>query len=281
MSKKKRKLKKGATAAIAVLVCLLAAAAVTGVLNHRKKTTVPSNDSAASVSESTSSGGESSSVVSEVSSSSSVLNASDSKTGEGGLLMLVNKDNELSESFTPNLVKLPTSYYYSSDKDTNFDSRAAQSLKKFIDAGRKAGFDDLCILSGHRTYAYQKSNYERHVKQFEAKGETSSQAQIDAAAIVAPPGTSEHETGLAADIITTSWYNSTGELTAEFDTTDAFAWLYSNCAKYGFILRYPEDKVSQTGYEYEPWHYRFVGTDTAKKIMDSNLCLEEYVEKQK
>lgn len=279
MGRRKRKLKKGVAAALAVLVCLVAAWAASAVLHNMKKAPLsPARESGSLASEPPQPKQEDSDDVPQASPSGAASIASNPETAAGGLLMIANKDNKIPESFSPDLVKLPSSYFYSSGKDTHFDSRAAEYLKRFIDAGRKAGFDDLCILSGYRTYAYQKSNFERHVKQFEEKGETASQAETHAAELVAPPGTSEHETGLAADIITSSWYNSTGELTAEFDTTDAFAWLQANCADYGFILRYPEDKVDKTGYEYEPWHYRFVGVENAKKIMENNLCLEEYVE---
>jgi D-alanyl-D-alanine carboxypeptidase len=200
---------------------------------------------------------------------------------DDGLLMLVNKDNKLPENYSPDLVKLDVSYFYSSSKNTHFDSRAAESLKQFINDGRKAGYSDLCILSGYRTYQYQKNNFDRHVKQFEAQGQTLSQAKASTEKIVAPPGTSEHETGLAADIITKSWYNKTGTLDSSFENTKAFKWLYENSAKYGFILRYPEDKVEKTGYSYEPWHYRYVGVDNAKAIVDGGCCLEEYIEKIK
>lgn len=278
---KRRRLKKSVVAALAIFICLIVVAAVAIVVNHKRGAQTQQGSSSSLTSQASSSENEGSSDDSETQSSSEVSTVSDPKTVAGGLLMLVNKENELPESFSPKLVELPTSYYYSSGKDAHFDSRAADYLKKFIDAGRAAGFDDLCILSGYRTYAYQKSNFERHVEQYVAKGETRSQAEQHAATIVAPPGTSEHETGLAADIITKSWYNATGELTAEFDTTDAFAWMQANCAKYGFILRYPENKVEKTGYDYEPWHYRFVGVEDAQKIMENNLCLEEYVEQQK
>lgn len=218
----------------------------------------------------------SSSKASTSSSGTSSSTAQKAETAAGGLLMLANKDNVLPESYVPTFAKVPLSYYISNSKDNRLDERAAPYLEKFIDAARTAGYN-IDIISGYRTYQYQQDNYTRHVKQFEAKGETTSQAEADAAKLVAPPGTSEHETGLAADIITSDWYNKNPDLNADFDKTPAFTWLYNHCADYGFILRYPKDKVSATGYEYEPWHYRFVGIDNAKVIMQKKICLEEYV----
>lgn len=220
---------------------------------------------------------QSSSSSSSVQSSSAASSQVKVDTSMGSLLMLVNKDNSIPESYSPSLEKVPIKYYFSSSKDNNFDSRAAGHLEEFIDAGRKAGFSDLCILSGYRTRKYQQANFDRHVKEFEAQGMSTEKAKEETAKIVAPAGTSEHETGLAADIITSSWYNKNGSLTADFDKTEAFTWLTENAADYGFILRYPEDKVEKTGYSYESWHFRYVGAEAAKKITADKICLEEYV----
>lgn len=257
----KRTLKKGAYLLFAAII-LAAVAAIVIVGQHGSGTAKART---------------SSSKVSSSSSKTEALSAAQkAETKVGGLLMLVNKDNVLPESYVPALTKVPASYYIAATKDTRFDERAAPYLEKFIDAARAAGFN-VDIISGYRTYQYQQDNYARHVKQLEAKGETASQAQADAANLVAPPGTSEHETGLAADIVTSDWYKKNPDLTSDFDKTPAFAWMYSHCADYGFILRYPEDKVSVTKYEYEPWHYRFVGVDSAKAIMQKKVCLEEFV----
>ena len=92
------------------------------------------------------------------------------------------------------------------------------------------------------------------------------------ARLIAVPGTSEHETGLAADIVTPSYQR----LDAGYAGTKAARWLLENAASYGFVLRYPEDKTEITGIDYEPWHYRYVGVEAAKEIMAQGLCLEEY-----
>ena len=91
------------------------------------------------------------------------------------------------------------------------------------------------------------------------------------------PGTSEHNTGLAADIVSADWYSKHSDLTADFEDTPEFEWLYAHCADYGFILRYPPDKSATTGIGYEPWHYRYVGKEAASAITQSSLCLEEWL----
>jgi zinc D-Ala-D-Ala carboxypeptidase len=278
---KKRKLKKNVTVAITAAVVIIAAVILIAILKNKPQTSVASSSSSVQ-SSSEAQQSSSSTPVSSTPASSGTGSSSSSAVNivhDFGILMLVNKNNALPSNYTPNLITIPKSYYYTTDKDNHFDSRAATYLENMIDAGRKAGLSDLCILSGYRTYAYQQNNFDQHVKSYEASGETNAQAKIDAAKLVAPPGTSEHETGLAADVISSAWYKRNGTLTADFDNTDAGKWLRANCVNYGFILRYPEDKVDVTKYDYESWHFRFVGVDDAKKITDSGLCLEEYVAK--
>jgi D-alanyl-D-alanine carboxypeptidase len=271
----KRKVNKGPIFVFASVICILIVVIVVTTTNmrHVLSANSPSNQSSKQSPSAVIASSVSSSLAASTASASAI---SENETAFGGLLMLVNKTHPVPENYLPNFVTVPSKYYYSSDKDNRFDSRAAPYLEKFITGARAAGFD-LDIVSGYRSYQYQQENYDRHVSSFLSSGESSSQAKIDAANEVAPPGTSEHETGLAADIITSNWYVNNKDLTASFDQTPAFAWMYAHCADYGFILRYLKDKVNVTGYEYEPWHYRFVGVDNAKKIMQSGLCLEEYL----
>lgn len=280
---------------IGAAVIVVAGVAAFALQNHAGKASSSQKDvlaqavtSSSQVSQQVSSSQASSSQVSKPDSSESEPKASSKKpsggnrtgnspmTSPGNLLMLVNKDHKLSASYAPSLTTIPAKYYSSAGKDRRFDSRAALYLENFITDARKAGYN-VNIISGYRTYQYQKSNFDRHVKAYMAKGETKAQAEAHTAQSVAPPGTSEHQTGLAADIITSDWYNKHSQLTEDFDKTAAFKWMYNNCSKYGFILRYPKNKESITKYEYEPWHYRFVGVSDAKKIMSSGKCLEEYV----
>lgn len=118
---------------------------------------------------------------------------------------------------------------------------------------------NLYISSGYRSYDYQAGLYQRYV-------DRSGKAEADRYS--ARPGHSEHQTGLAFDLNTIS---------DEFKDTDEGKWVSENCHKYGFIVRYPEDKESLTGYMYEPWHIRYLGTDTATAVYESGLCLEEYL----
>ena len=123
--------------------------------------------------------------------------------------------------------------------------------------------DDITIIlnSGYRTYEEQKNVYEDYKN---TKGEEYADG------IAARPDFSEHQTGLALDIIT---YGATGKT---FDTTSAFKWLMNNADKYGFILRYPKDKEEITGYSYESWHFRYLGKELASEVKKSGLTFDEY-----
>ena len=107
---------------------------------------------------------------------------------------------------------------------------------------------------------------------FSSQNEQDSRHYAEAAKLVAPPGTSDHQTGLAVDI-TDKYYS---QMDASKMDQDFLAWLKDNCAEYGFILRYPSSKVSITGWD-EPWHFRYVGKVAAEFIMDNNLCLEQFI----
>ena len=113
---------------------------------------------------------------------------------------------------------------------------------------------------------------ENDIKAYEAKGLSYEEAYKKASAGVAIPGQSEHNAGICADILDKDNFS----LTEGFEDTKEFKWLSENAQNYGFILRYPKNKESITGIEYEPWHYRFVGLYHAKKIKESGLSLEEY-----
>ena len=104
-------------------------------------------------------------------------------------------------------------------------------------------------------------------------GYSQAEAEELAAKVVAVPGTSEHQLGLAVDIVSTDYY----VLDESQATTKTQQWLMEHCWEYGFILRYPDDKSEITGIIYEPWHYRYVGTAVSLPLRDSGLCLEEYL----
>lgn len=162
--------------------------------------------------------------------------------------------------------------------DYTLDGRIVDSYNAMIADAKEAGFN-LRLYSAYRNYDLQKQLFENKISSYMSTKRLSEEdAEVEAAKIVAPPGTSEHQTGLAIDICTEEVVNKYGSLPEEFENYDEFEWLSSHCAEYGFILRYPKDKVDITGYSYEPWHYRYVGPEAAKKIMSEKICLEEYLE---
>ena len=142
---------------------------------------------------------------------------------------------------------------------------------------QKAAADDgvtVWMQSGYRSVKYQTSLYERKTKYYLDKGYDNATAREKAAAVVNPPGYSEHNCGLAADLNSPE---HTG-LDEGFEKTAAFRWLCEHAGDYGFILRYPKDAEDKTEIIYEPWHWRYVGVENAAKINASGLCFEEYIE---
>ena len=152
-----------------------------------------------------------------------------------------------------------------------FDSRAADALLQMLEAGSAY---DIQSVSGYRSAETQDYLYWRKVQQYRDQGYSEYDAQSVGGTVVKRPGYSEHNCGLAIDL------GGSGNfaLETDFEETEAFAWLIEHCADYGFILRFPEGKEDITGVIYEPWHYRYVGTEAAKYIMENDLCLEEYLE---
>lgn len=148
-------------------------------------------------------------------------------------------------------------YSLPSDYNPGVDSTAKGALNKMIAAAKKDGIT-LTIVSGFRSYSTQKSIYNNYV---------SRDGKAEADRYSARPGYSEHQTGLAFDM---------NSLSQSFENTPEGKWLAANCYKYGFIIRYQKSKESITGYMYEPWHVRYLGTELAEKVYDSGLCLEEY-----
>lgn len=146
----------------------------------------------------------------------------------------------------------------------------------FLSMQKAAAADGVTVWmqSGYRSVKYQTSLYERKTKYYLDKGYDSATAKEKAAAVVNPPGYSEHNCGLAADLNSPE---HTG-LDEGFEKTAAFRWLCEHAGDYGFILRYPKDAEDKTEIIYEPWHWRYVGVENAAKINASGLCFEEYIE---
>ena len=179
-------------------------------------------------------------------------------------LLLVNAWNPIPEGYQVELAAL--------DNGLQVDKRIYESLNTMLADCRAAGLDPI-VCSAYRTESTQTRLYNNKVARVRASGVPEDQVEAEAARWVAPPGTSEHQTGLAVDIVAAS-YQILDE--AQEDTAEQ-QWLMENSWKYGFILRYPVDKGDITGIGYEPWHYRYVGREPAESMYRSGLCLEEYL----
>ena len=173
-------------------------------------------------------------------------------------LMVVNRWNELPEDYEVELVEL------SNGKEV--DERIYPYLQEMFDAAREDGIYPI-VREGYRTEAEQQAMFDEKVQAYRSEGYSRARAERTAKEWVALPGTSEHQLGIAVDI------NADKE---KCSNEEVYAWLAENAHEYGFILRYPQGKVSITGISYEPWHYRYVGAEIAKEIYERGICLEEY-----
>ena len=182
-------------------------------------------------------------------------------------LKLVNRQNLLENNTNIQTAKIEARF--ARDVGMKYDARAVSYLNAMCAAAEKDGVS-LLVISSFRLHSRQVTLFQNQLKKVQANNpQLSEQAAIDkAATVVAYPGSSEHELGLAVD------FNSVEET---FENTKQFAWLQAHAAEYGFIMRYPKSKQSLTGVIYEPWHYRYVGKDHAAKINQLGYCLEEYV----
>ena len=185
--------------------------------------------------------------------------------GDNWALTLINWEHPLPEDFSiPELTQLRNGHAV--------DSRAYPALQAMMDDARAAGLQPL-ICSSYRTWDVQEQLFEQEVQSWLNSGYTQKEATDRAAMWVARPGTSEHQIGLAVDIVDMSYQN----LDEKQESTPVQKWLMAHCSEYGFILRYPTGKSVLTGVSYEPWHYRYVGVEAAREIMGCGLCLEEYL----
>ena len=154
------------------------------------------------------------------------------------------------------------------------DSRCAAHMQQMLEDCRAAGYDPL-VVSGYRTHSQQIQDFDSMTGMYVSEGYSEEDARAKTAESVALPGTSEHETALAADI---GCEHNTA-IDSSQDGEAVQKWLHENCWKYGYVLRYPEGKQDITKIVYESWHYRYVGMTAAKVMYDENLCLEEYLKK--
>lgn len=183
-------------------------------------------------------------------------------------LILVNKTHPLPEDFTVSCTQVSEGQYA--------DSRCAPELLAMMDAAKKDGCP-LYVASSYRSLQRQETLFNQEVNSYIASGMSEEAAAEEAAVLQAPPGTSEHGTGLAFDIVGNSWFSENSNLNEGFADTKESDWLLEHAQEYGFVLRYPEDKQDITGYGYEPWHFRYVGVENATIMREKNLCLEEYL----
>lgn len=188
--------------------------------------------------------------------------------------ILVNKEHRLDEDY------IPSNLVITDNNENNFHDFLDPTLKPMIDKivfahfkimqedAEKKGFNIL-IDSGYRSYKYQQDIWNDSINKIGLE---------ETKRIVAPPGASEHQTGFAFDI----GYIIDGIYTDDVsENQEESKWLFDNSYKYGFIIRYPKGKEDVTGYNYEPWHYRFVGIDLAKELYENDITLEEYYLKYK
>lgn len=151
------------------------------------------------------------------------------------------------------------------------------SLSRLFSEAEKNGFR-FTLVSGYRSIAYQKNLFDQSVQRHRDAGYSLEQAQNMTLSYSQMPGSSEHHTGLAVDIIDTAFLNDRQDLYDDVDQLISQQWLINHAVDYGFILRYPKAKVNWTGINYEPWHFRFVGQENAIYMTKNGLSLEEYIE---
>jgi len=185
--------------------------------------------------------------------------------------ILVNKENLLASDYVPDeLVTIDEPMGSKIDKNyvNHLNAEVYRNFKLMQADALKQGFE-IFADSSYRTYAYQEKVFNSIAIE---KG------LEHALQYVAPPGGSEHQTGLAFDVI----FRRNGEMIEEqLETDPEIIWLYENSYKYGFILRYPKGKEEITGFNYEPWHFRYVGKELAMELHEKDITLEEYYELKK
>lgn len=182
----------------------------------------------------------------------------------GKEMILINPWHLLPEEYEADLEHIEYGHF--------MDACAAEHLRDMLSDCRDEGYSPL-ICSSYRERSKQERLFNSDVRRFMYSGMSEEEAVEETAKNVAVPGSSEHEAGLAVDIV----YSGQQLLDERQEENDTQQWLMEHCWEYGFILRYPRDKQEITGITYEPWHYRYVGVEAAEYIMTNGLCLEEYL----
>src|SRR5699024_3911571 len=184
-------------------------------------------------------------------------------------LVLVGPWNELSKDFKPELVEV--------NNQQEIDARIESAWDAWYQAAVEAGHR-LFFASGYRSIELQEINFDSTVQQNINAGMSEEEAIEKAKEYLTVPGHSEYHTGLALDIVDEEWIVEGNGLDPEYETQASQQWLVDTMTDFGFILRYPENKEEVTGILYEPWHFRYVGKENAKFIVDHELALEEYID---
>nr|MDD6336066.1 M15 family metallopeptidase [bacterium] len=184
---------------------------------------------------------------------------------EDWMLTLVNAAHPMQPGYQPELAPVGGGHA--------LDVRVVDALHAMLEAARRDGVEPV-VCSSYRTQEKQQQLFERKVAQQQQKGLRYDAAVAAAKSIVAYPGTSEPQLGLAVDIVSSAYQVLDGK---QAQTPEAM-WLKENCARFGFVLRYPPDKSAVTGIVFEPWHFRYVGVRAAQDMMANGLCLEEYLQ---
>lgn len=184
-------------------------------------------------------------------------------------LLLINKQHPVPEDYEVELGNINTMKGV-----MKCDARIIDDLLSMLQAAKDDGIN-LQICSPYRDYAYQEMLFDRKINMYMGAGYSYMEAYILGSQVVTVPGASEHQLGLALDIVS----NTYTALDEGFGDTDAGKWLQEHSREYGFILRYPKGKEYITGIDFEPWHFRYVGVEAATVIMDEGITLEEFVER--
>ena len=192
------------------------------------------------------------------------MQAADPPSKDDPLLLLVSRAHPLAEDYAPELTQLH-------DWPYSIAAIAYEPLRQMLAAGRAEGLS-FTVASAYRSTDSQRQLFDEDVEARVSEGMTEDEAREETARWTMPPGCSEHETGLAVDIVATD--NQRLDDTQE--QTPETIWLHENCWRFGFILRYPAGKEDVTGIDYESWHYRYVGVEAARYLTEQQLTLDEF-----
>ncbi len=192
-------------------------------------------------------------------------------------LLLANKQHPLGATYVPEALCTLDASLTLYGKEIQLEESAALAVEALVRELWACGYTDIVVTSGYRSYGYQQSLFYTYIEKEKSNYPDWSDAEAEAYVLTysARPGTSEHQTGLCVDLISTNYVS----LDESFAQNPAYAWLCANAHYFGFILRYPQGKQAIVGYGYEPWHYRFVGVEAATSMHESGLTLEEYLDK--